>query len=270
MTIAFIGAGNMASSLIKGLQASGVPCGDIVAADPMESQLAPLNTLGVKTTTENAIAVAAADTVVLAVKPQIAGKVLEQLPDLSPHQLVISIVAGIDMSSLMDWLPAGQPIVRCMPNTPALLGAGITGLFANDAVNEIQRGQTQRILNGVGSSVWVSEESLIDVVTAVSGSGPAYYFLGMESMIDRGIALGLDAATSRKLVVETARGAALMACEPDTDPAELRRNVTSPGGTTQAALKVMLDHKMPDIVGSAVDAANDRAKGLAEEFGSKR
>lgn len=269
MTIAFIGAGNMAGSLIRGLQASGYLAGEIVAADPAKSQLDVLSALGIKTTTDNAQAVVDADVVVLAIKPQITGDVLQALPALKPDQLVISIVAGIDTHSLGDWLPDQQPIVRCMPNTPALLGAGITGLYANASVNDAQRVQAETLLNGVGSSVWVNDEDQLDAVTAVSGSGPAYYFLLMESMIESAQALGLDAQASRQLVVETARGAALMACEPDTDPATLRRNVTSPGGTTEAALNVMQAENLGHIVDRALLAAKQRAATLATEFGSK-
>ncbi len=269
MTIAFIGAGNMAGSLIRGLQASGTPADHIIAADPAQGQLNSLVNLGIKTTSDNAVAVNAADIVVLAIKPQITGDVLQHLPPLKRKQLVISIVAGIDMRSLQDWLPNEQPIVRCMPNTPALLGAGITGLFANSSVSDAQREQAQNILNGVGSSVWVAEESQLDAVTAVSGSGPAYYFLLMESMVASAQTLGLDAATSRKLVVETARGAALMACEPDADPATLRQNVTSPGGTTEAALNVMHEQQLAATVEKALRAAKNRAETLALEFGSE-
>ena len=269
MTIAFIGAGNMAGSLIRGLQAGGYSADDIVAADPAQSQLDALATLGISTTLDNARAVNQAEIVVLAIKPQITGDVVQALPALQPDQLVISIVAGIDTRSLGDWLPDRQPIVRCMPNTPALLGAGITGLYANSWVTDIQRGAAEAILNGVGSSVWVSEESQLDAVTAVSGSGPAYYFLLMESMIESAQALGLDATASRRLVVETARGAALMACEPKADPGTLRRNVTSPGGTTEAALKVMQEENLSRIVDRALGAAKQRAEALATEFGSK-
>lgn len=268
MTIAFIGAGNMAGSLIRGLQSSGTPAKNIIAADPAQTQLDALASLGIQTTTDNAVAVESADIVVLAIKPQITGDVLQQLPSLRRHQLVISIVAGIDMRSLQDWLPNEQPIVRCMPNTPALLGAGITGLFANASVNEDQRQEAQDILNGVGSSVWVADEAQLDAVTAVSGSGPAYYFLLMESMVASAQALGLDAETSRKLVVETAKGAALMACEPNADPQTLRRNVTSPGGTTEAALRVMQEQGLSATVESALKAAKNRAETLALEFGS--
>jgi pyrroline-5-carboxylate reductase len=269
MTIAFIGAGNMAGSLIKGLLNSGTPAQQITAADPSQEQLDALALLNVNTTQDNALAVANADVVVLAIKPQITGAVLAKLPALRRDQLVISIVAGIDMSSLQDWLPDRQPIVRCMPNTPALLGAGITGLYANASVNDEQRAEAEQILNGVGSSVWVAKDGLLDAVTAVSGSGPAYYFLLMESMVTSAQKLGLDLETSRKLVVETARGAALMACEPQADPGTLRRNVTSPGGTTEAALTVMSDQSLPQTVDKALQAAAARAKALAKEFGSQ-
>lgn len=269
MTITFIGAGNMAGSLIRGLLASGTDPQTITAADPSQQQLDGFTGMDITTTQDNAAAVADADVVVLAIKPQIIGSVLTQLPALKSEQLVISIVAGIDMASLQDWLPEHQPVVRCMPNTPALLGAGITGLYANAAVSSDQRASAQQILNAVGSSVWVKEEHLLDAVTAVSGSGPAYYFLLMESMVTTAQALGLDADTSRQLVVETARGAALMACEPDADPATLRRNVTSPGGTTEAALNVMSEQSLPQTVDTALRAAAARAKTLAKAFGSQ-
>ncbi len=267
LQITFIGAGNMASSLIHGLLDSGVPGQQITAADPADAQLAKLQTLGVNVTSDNAKAVSGADAIVLATKPQLAGIVLEALPNLQPKQLVISIAAGINIDSLQAWLPNDQPIVRCMPNTPALVNAGITGLFANPHVSAQQRADAGQILDAVGSSIWVDEESQIDAVTAVSGSGPAYFFLLMESMIEAGQTLGLSAEVSHTLAVQTARGAALMACQKGADPSALRQGVTSKGGTTAAALAVMQSQGLPKTVAEALLAAKVRAEELAVEFG---
>jgi pyrroline-5-carboxylate reductase len=269
VSIAFIGAGNMAGSLINGLLESGTSPREIAAADPMAIQLEKFAALGVVTANNNDQAVDGADVIVLAVKPQVTGAVLEALSGLKPHQLIISIVAGIDLRSLETWLPENQPIVRCMPNTPALLGAGMTGLFANSRVSDQQKASATHILEAVGEVAWVNEEAHLDAVTAVSGSGPAYFFLLMENMIAAGQKLGLDAELSRKLTEQTAFGAALMAQKNDVDPGTLRKNVTSPGGTTEAALNLMLAQGLPATVIDALSAAENRAKELAVEFGAK-
>ena len=269
MSIAFIGAGNMAGSLVNGLIESGTSPSEIAAADPIATQLEKLSVLGVVTAANNDQAIKAVDVIVLAVKPQVIGQVLEALSGLTPNQLIISIVAGIDLRSLETWLPANQPIVRCMPNTPALLGAGMTGLFANSRVTDQQKALATHILEAVGEVAWVSKEAHLDAVTAVSGSGPAYFFLLMENMIAAGQKLGLDAELSKKLTEQTAFGAALMAQKSNVDPGTLRKNVTSPGGTTEAALNLMLAQDFPATVIDALSAAEKRAKELAVEFGAK-
>jgi pyrroline-5-carboxylate reductase len=269
VSIAFIGAGNMAGSLVNGLIESGTSPSEIAAADPIATQLEKLSVLGVVTAANNDQAIKAVDVIVLAVKPQVIGQVLEALSGLTPNQLIISIVAGIDLRSLETWLPANQPIVRCMPNTPALLGAGMTGLFANSRVTDQQKALATHILEAVGEVAWVSKEAHLDAVTAVSGSGPAYFFLLMENMIAAGQKLGLDAELSKKLTEQTAFGAALMAQKSNVDPGTLRKNVTSPGGTTEAALNLMLAQDFPATVIDALSAAEKRAKELAVEFGAK-
>jgi pyrroline-5-carboxylate reductase len=266
--IAFIGAGNMASSLISGLIAQGHSAANIRASDPDAAQLGKLDALGIKTCPTNDEAVAAADLVVLAVKPQVLGTVLEELTTLTAEQLLISIAAGVPVASLQAWTRPDQAVVRCMPNTPALLSAGITALYANTRTTSTQRALAETVLAAAGKTLWVDEESLLDAVTAVSGSGPAYFFYLMEAMVDAGVALGLDAQTAATLTIETAYGAALMAREPGAEPAVLRANVTSPGGTTQRALSILEAADSRGIINAALAGAAERARELAIEFGS--
>ncbi len=266
MTITFIGAGNMARSLASGLLAAGMAPDRVRAADPSPDQRARLAELGLATFTDNAAAVADADVVVLAVKPQVLGAVLSELRP-SPAQLLISIAAGVPLAALESWSAPGTPIVRCMPNTPALLGAGITGLFANAAVTAAQRTRSEEILGSAGQTLWVQHESLLDAVTAVSGSGPAYFFYLMEAMIDAGERLGLDRDSATRLTLQTALGAARMACEGSDPPAQLRTNVTSPGGTTERALSILDGAAVHDAMQRAVAGAAQRAAELAKEFG---
>ena len=264
--IAFVGAGNMAYSLVRGLLADGHPAANIRVADPYETALEKYAATEVATFLDNNVAIADADAIVLAVKPQVAGAVTEAL-SLKPEQLLISIAAGIALKSLSSWTTASQPLIRCMPNTPALLGAGMTALFANSFCTSDQRDTASYVLNAAGQTLWVDQEPALDAVTAVSGSGPAYFFRLMEAMIDAGTALGLSRSQANALTLQTAYGAALMAMQTDDDPATLRENVTSPGGTTAAALEVMAEAGIGDIVEQALKAANDRSISLAEEFG---
>lgn len=266
-TIAFIGGGNMARSLITGLLGSGADPARIVASDPVTGQREVLAELGIRTTGDNQTAIADADAIVLAVKPQVLGTVLKALPDIEPRQLLVSIAAGVPIAAIAGWTRPGQPIVRCMPNTPALLGAGITALFANDAVDTEGLDRADRILSAAGRTLWVDEEAKLDAVTAVSGSGPAYFFYLMEAMIEAGIEQGLDAETATVLTLETAYGAALMARERTSTPAELRTNVTSPGGTTAAAIAALDAADTATVIRRALAAARDRAQALAREFG---
>jgi len=266
-SIAFIGGGNMARSLITGLLGAGADPDRIVASDPAPAQRELLAELGVRTTDDNAAAVSGADTIVLAVKPQVLGAVLKALPALESGQLLVSIAAGVPIEAIAAWTRRSQPIVRCMPNTPALLGAGVTALHANEAVDEAGLARAEAILAAAGRTLWVDEEAKLDAVTAVSGSGPAYFFYLMEAMIETGISQGLDAETATVLTLETAYGAALMARERTSTPAELRANVTSPGGTTAAAIAALDAADTATIIRRALDAARDRAQGLAREFG---
>lgn len=263
--IAFIGAGNMARSLAGGLIAAGAAPDRLRAADPDPEQRRRLAALGADTFEDNAQAVAGAGIVLLAVKPQAMKRVLEALP-VEPGQLVVSIAAGVPLAALERWSSGHTAIVRCMPNTPALLGAGITGLFANAAVTPAQRDAAEAVLGSAGRTVWVDEEAALDAVTAVSGSGPAYFFYLMEAMIEAGEALGLDREAATLLTVETAYGAARMAREGDDPPARLRADVTSPGGTTERALSILDAAGTRETIQKAVAGAAQRARELAEEL----
>jgi len=265
--IAFIGAGNMAASLVQGLLASGTPGANIHVADPVAAQVDKLVSAGAQPAASNQDAVAAADVVVLAVKPQVAGEVVRNLDTLDSNKLLVSIAAGINLDSLGAWTNHDQPIVRCMPNTPALFGEGMTALYANPACSSTHHAQAEWVLNAAGQTLWVEQEQSLDAVTAVSGSGPAYFFLLMEAMIDSGVALGLSRADAKTLTLQTAYGAALMAKQSEDDPAQLRTNVTSPGGTTAAALEVMQAEQLPQTIARALAAADQRATELAVEFG---
>jgi pyrroline-5-carboxylate reductase len=265
-TIAFIGGGNMARSLISGLLNAGAEPGNIAVSDPVPMQRELLGELGVRVCADNAEALTGARVVVLAVKPQVLGEVLMNLP-VTPDQLLVSIAAGVPIAAMTAWTRADQPIVRCMPNTPALLGAGVTALYASATVDDAGRALAEQILAAAGRTLWVDEEEKLDAVTAVSGSGPAYFFYLMEAMIEAGIEQGLDAETATVLTLETAYGAALMARERTDTPAVLRANVTSPGGTTAAALDALDAADSAATIRSALAAAGERARTLAEEFG---
>ena len=270
--IAFIGAGNMASSLIGGLVNGGHPGSDIHVADPDQARLkSHAEHHGVNTYADNSRALAHADVVVLAVKPQVMAEVVRGAADaIAQHKpLVISVAAGVRASDIERWVGAPTAIVRTMPNTPALLGVGATGLFANERVSNEQRASAEQVMAAAGITVWVATEALLDAVTAVSGSGPAYYFLLMEMMVKTGIELGLDSETSKALTLQTALGAARMALEAGDDPATLRRNVTSPGGTTERAIQSFLDGGFEQQVAHALTAACERARELGELLGEQ-
>ena len=266
-TIAFIGGGNMARSLISGLLSADVDAGRIIVSDPLPAQREMLSELGVGTTADNDAAIAGASLVVLAVKPQVLGEVLRAVSSLTPDQLIVSIAAGVPIAAISGWTSTDQPIVRAMPNTPALLGAGITALYANERVDEAGRARAEDILSAAGRTLWVDAEVKLDAVTAVSGSGPAYFFYLMEAMIESGVEQGLDPETATVLTLETAFGAALMARERTHTPEVLRANVTSPGGTTAAALETLDAEGAKAIIKRALLRAGVRSKELAEEFG---
>lgn len=266
--VAFIGAGNMARAIIGGLLENGFAAANIWAAEPDAARLDDLKAQGLNTTTDNAAAVAAADLVVLAVKPQIMKTVTTSLAEAAQaHQpLFVSIAAGITLEALDRWLGGGTAVVRCMPNTPSLVQTGASGLFANDRVNDLQRTQATQVLEAVGIALWVQNEAELDIVTAISGSGPAYYFLMMEAMTAAGTRLGLNEATARDLTLQTALGAARMASSSDVDAAELRRRVTSPKGTTEQAILTFQAQGLEATVEKAMTACRDRAVDMADEL----
>lgn len=265
--IAFIGAGNMASSIIGGLVTKGFPPKSIIASDPYKESLDNLKKVApVKTTQNNQEALAKADIVVLAVKPQQMKSILLDLADSAQQHkpLVISIAAGIETRSIDKWLGGNMAIVRCMPNTPALVQSGATALFANPQVNGAQKEQADQIMRAVGIALWVNDENTLDAVTAVSGSGPAYFFMVMEAMQAAGEQLGLSPDAAKQLTLQTALGAAQMAIASDVDSAELRRRVTSPGGTTEQAIKVFEDEGLKAMFSKALVACRDRSEELAK------
>ena len=266
--ITFIGAGNMAASLIGGLRAEGLDAALIRASDPgAETRARVQAEHGIEVFADNAEAILGADVVVLAVKPQAMKAVCEALrPSLAPNQLVVSIAAGISCASMNRWL-GEQPIVRCMPNTPALLRQGVSGLFATAQVSAEQRQQAQTLLSAVGSAFWLDEEQQLDAVTAVSGSGPAYFFLLIEAMTAAGEKLGLPRDIASQLTLKTALGAAHMAVSSDVEAAELRRRVTSPAGTTEAAIKTFQAGGFEALVEKALGAAAHRSAEMAEQLG---
>jgi pyrroline-5-carboxylate reductase len=268
-SIAFIGGGNMARSLIGGLVRTGMPAQNITASEPnadLRESLARDFTIA--THASNADAARDANLLVLAVKPQMMKSVCEDLRETaqSRHPLIVSIAAGITIDQLDRWLGGDVAVVRCMPNTPALIGAGATGLCANARVTSEQRALAQSIVDAVGVSRWIDEESAMDTVTALSGSGPAYFFLLVEALEDAAVAQGLSRETARELAAQTCLGAGRMLRESDIGAAELRRRVTSPGGTTQAALESFAADDFAGIVARAVAAARQRGGELSKQM----
>ncbi len=268
-SIAFIGGGNMAASLIGGLVEAGMDPARIQVAEPDAERRARLaSRFSVSVHEGNAEAAAGADVVVLAVKPQVLAEVARALaPVLDERRpLVLSVAAGVRTEALRRWL-GEVPLVRAMPNTPALVGSGATGLFATPDVPEILRERAESVMRAVGLVVWVEREELMDAVTALSGSGPAYFLLVMEALEQAGIHLGLEARTARLLALETAYGTAKLALESGEDFAELRRRVTSPGGTTERALAELQQGGLVELFQCALEAARDRSRELAEALG---
>lgn len=265
--ITFIGGGNMARSLIGGLIANGWRSAQILACEPdANARNALAADFNIEVSAENSIG-SDIECVVLAVKPQVMQMVATPLfKALSGHApLVISIAAGIRTRALQSWT-GNAPVVRCMPNTPALIGLGASGLFAADNVSDLQKELADSILSAVGSVCWVDAEEQIDAVTAVSGSGPAYFFHIMEAMEAAACELGLAPDVARQLVIQTATGAAGMAAKGEASPGELRKRVTSPGGTTAAALEQMKDDDILGLFMRALTAAHERSKSLSNEL----
>lgn len=266
ITLGFIGGGNMARSLIGGLLADGFAAQAIHVADPDPQQLSSLRGLwAVNTHTSNVAVAQAVDVLVLAVKPQALHAVATELRDAAHARrpLCITIAAGVRSVDLQRWLGGDIAIVRAMPNTPALVQSAVTALFANTHVSETQRSHAESILRAVGMTLWLSDEQQLDAVTALSGSGPAYFFLIMEALEAAGVKLGLDATSARLLTLQTAFGAAKMALESQEDAGRLRTRVTSKGGTTEQAIKTLEDGGLRSLLERAVNAAHERSRELA-------
>jgi pyrroline-5-carboxylate reductase len=268
MKIAFLGGGNMAGALIGGLLAKGFPADSLSAVEIAGAARESMAERYKVHVSESADAhTFAADTIVLAVKPQDMRKAVAALSGRLQAHLVISIAAGIRLEDLSRWLGGYSKLVRVMPNTPALIGAGIAGLYAGSEVGKEERSRAESILGAVGKTVWVAQESLIDPVTAVSGSGPAYVFYFIESLEKAGIALGLEPEAARTLAIETFVGAARLAAESVETPGMLRERVTSKGGTTEAALKVFGEEDLAGRIARALKAASDRGAELGHLLG---
>ena len=267
--LAFVGGGNMARSLIGGLLKTGVLPASISVAEPLAEARHWLGReFGVACYAENRLAAAQAEVIVLAVKPQIMPAIHAELQDTLQRNrpLLISIAAGVRLDQLERWFGNNLPIVRCMPNTPALIGAGATGLCANHRVSPSQKAQAQHILDAAGITCWIEQEALMDTVTAISGSGPAYFFALVESLEAAAVAQGMPRETARMLAAQTCLGAGRMLVEGGEDPAVLRQRVTSPNGTTQAALESLAADALPRIIARAVAAATERGVSLANEL----
>ena len=264
-----LGGGNMGRALIGGLLRHGMRAEQISVGESQEGARATLSReLGIAATTDNAAAIRNADLIVLAVKPQDVGAVLAPLASQLQrrHPIVLSIAAGVRIQALERWCGPGIPVIRAMPNRPALVGAGATGLFAPAQVDAAHRATAAQIMRAVGEVVWVATEDALDVVTALSGSGPAYFFLLAQCLAQAGVELGLEPETARRLSIATLHGAGLLAHGSDGDLARLRAEVTSKGGTTEAALRVLQGAGFNELIARAVAAAAQRGRELAEQL----
>lgn len=268
MKVGFIGGGNMATAMIGGMLKQGFASADIRVVEPSaerRAQLAGEFKVVIEETAEAALAV---DVLVLAVKPQVLREVLSSLPKLAPATCVLSIAAGVRAGDIVRWLNGHAAVVRAMPNTPALVGAGIAGLYALPGADAEQRARAERVLKAVGQVVWVDDEARIDAVTAISGSGPAYVFLFIEALEAAALALGLAADSARALALHTVYGAAALAVQDGSEPALLRARVTSKGGTTERGIAALEAHGMRAMVLAAAQAADARAKELGDMLGN--
>ncbi len=273
LTLGFIGGGNMARSLIGGLIADGRDPATILVSDVAAQQLDSLKTtLAVQTTSSNKELAEQADIIVLAVKPQMLKQVATELADVARRRdpLFLSIAAGIRANDINRWLGGEATIVRAMPNTPSLIQAGATALVANSKVSQAQRDQAESIMRAVGIALWLDDEEQMDTVTALSGSGPAYFFLFMEALEQAAISQGLGAETARLLTLQTGFGATKMALESSEPLSTLRQRVTSPGGTTEQAIEAFEKGGIRQLVDNALKAARDRSIFLADELGEEK
>ena len=269
MKLGFIGAGNMARAIIGGLVKQGMSAQSIYASDPNKDNLQSLQAqFGIHICSDNDSIIEQADAVVLAVKPQVLKQVVTPLAAQVQQQksLIISIAAGLESHSISQWLGGNIAIVRCMPNTPALVQTGASGLFANSLVTPTQRKFSEQLFNAIGVSIWVEQEQLLHAVTAVSGSGPAYYFMFMQAMQEAAQKQGLSKQAAALLTQQTALGAAKMIIQTGEDAAQLRKNVTSPGGTTEQAVLSFQQHDLLQIVDDAMQACADKSVDLAKQL----
>ena len=266
--ISFIGGGNMATALIGGMLRQGANAASISVVEPFGAARAKLGQeFGVTATATPGAELRTSDLVVLAVKPQNMREAASAVAPHLDHQLVLSIAAGTRVADLSRWLGGHQAIVRTMPNTPALIGMGITGMFAASSVSADQRAAAERVMRAVGDVVWVDNESLIDPVTAISGSGPAYVFYFLEALAEAGATLGLNADDAKRLALATFAGAAKLAADSPDDFATLRTKVTSKGGTTAAALGVLAERQVKEAIIAAASAASARGREMGEQLG---
>ena len=267
MKITFLGSGNIARAIIKGLIANGTPTTEITAADPMKSALDEAGKLGINVTMNNQTATRYADVIIISVKPNVVTKITKEIASIVGEKLVISVAAGITSQLLQESLGAKAHVIRCMPNTPAQIQSGITGLFATAVISKTEQRIAEKILGAVGKYVWVNEEAELHAVTAVSGSGPAYFFYIIEALQKAAIQLGLSENLAKLLVIETAIGAAKMTLTETTKTADtLRREVTSPGGTTEAAINILEQGDLVGLLSRAVESANARSIELARDI----
>jgi pyrroline-5-carboxylate reductase len=269
-TTAFIGAGNMSRSIIAGMLATGFPAEDLAASNRSAPRLEVLRELGLtRLGQDNRAAAAGADVVVLAVKPQGLEAVCRELAGLlGAQQLVISLAAGIESEAIAAWIGPGPALLRCVPNTPSRLGAGASMACACRDVTPLQRDRAQAILDCLGITRWTDDEELLHAVTALSGSGPAYFFTIMQAMIDEAVRMGLDEGSARTLCAQTCLGAGRMLAECEDDAAALARAVTSPGGTTERALAVLAEEDLGGVLSRAMRAAQLRSQELAMTLGA--
>ena len=267
--ISFIGAGNMARAILGGLVANGYDPGKIWASAPEDSHLQRLRgDFGIYTTTDNRHCASQAEILILAVKPQVMAAACRDITSVvqNTRPLAVSIAAGLDTATISEWLGGEVPVVRCMPNTPSLVGQGAAALCATNDVNKSQRDAVTAIFESIGLALWLDDEALMHAVTALSGSGPAYCFMLLESLEAAATQAGLPDETARQLAIQTMGGAARMAATSDDDPAQLRRNVMSPGGTTERAIETFESGGLRELVSKAYNAAKKRSAELSEQL----
>lgn len=272
--ISFIGGGNMAQALISGLIGRGINPSDITVADPSEDirnslkqqKINAVDPTGNTETDNSQVAVKGADVVVLAVKPQVMRQVVSDFADVLDRQLIISVAAGLSTDSISKMLGGYKNIVRAMPNTPAMIQKGATGLYATDYINEVDKTLAASVMAASGLVSWVQQEEQLHAVTAVSGSAPAYFFYMLEAMIEAAVEQGLDRKQAAALAMQTALGAAQMAITSEEGPAELRRKVTSPNGTTQAAIESLQQDDFAQVMKKAMQACYTRSEEISREM----